>query len=227
VKGTAAGTPIGRLVAGVRGSRGRRAFENGRREQLLLARTARPLAWLEERGPAGSRGASVLVLEKVGEAELDVYRPESEVAAHALADCVAEGIAELHAVGVLHGDLKGSNVRIGRRHEVAATDASRAGFDFWLVDLEDLAWRTRPSDDARLEAWSQLNASLPDAHFACAVREAALARALALLPFDAAHLDFAGARREIVRRSLARNHRWRGDGARDAAQPTFTVSQRK
>lgn len=210
VKGSAAGNVVERLVAAIRGSRARRAFENGRREQLLLARSARPLAWLEERGRLGLPGASVLVLERVGEADLDACRTEGEAAALDLATCVAEGIAALHAVGVVHADLKGSNVRVGRRRPGDATDPKHQAWDFWLVDLEDLVLPARATDEARLTAWAQLNASLADAHFDCAVRDAALAHALALLPFEDAGLDFEGARREIVRRSLARNHRWRG-----------------
>lgn len=224
IKWTEAGGALARLADRIRGSRARRAFERGRREQLLLARSARPLAWLETRGPLGLSGANALVLERVGEADLDAYHPGSEAAARALAICVADGVTALQAVGVAHADLKGSNLRIARRRSdeakanataaatAAAAETSEA-FELWLVDLEDLALPRRPSDEARLTAWSQLNASLPDAHFPCAVREAALERALALLPFEDESLDFAGARREIVQRSRARHHRWRGPTA--------------
>ena len=70
----------------------------------------------------------------------------------------------------------------------------------------------RQRDEARLTALAQLNASLPDEHFDCAARDAALARYLARLPFEDPRLDLEGARHELARRSLARAHRWRGEG---------------
>lgn len=211
VKWTAGGGLGDRLAARWRGSRAARAFRIGRREQLLLARSARPLAYLEER-TAGLPGDSWLVLERVGDVDLDQHRPATADDAHTLALAVADWLADLHAVGFGHADLKGGNLRIDRREERGIDARAGRVHDFWLLDLEDLIGPRAQRDEARLVALAQLNASLPDAHFDLAAREAALARYVKRLPFADPQLDFEGARREIARRSLARAHRWRGEG---------------
>ncbi|MFO0691674.1 MAG: lipopolysaccharide kinase InaA family protein [Myxococcota bacterium] len=202
VKGCDAGSFAERCVARLRGTRAARAFAKGRRDQLLLGRAARPLAALDaERG--GLPGACWLVLEAVAGVDLDRHRPASTERALALANALGEWLAELHALGLGHADLKGSNLRV---EEVGET------FRFRLLDLEDLVGPARPTDEARLVALAQLNASIADEDLSCAAREAFLARYLARLPFDDPKLDQAGARREIARRSLARRHRFRGIG---------------
>ena len=211
MKWTAAGGLGDRLVACWRGSRAARAFRKGSREQLLLGRSARPLAYLEER-TGGLPGASWLVLERVGNADLDRIRPATPGDARALALAFGDWLAELHALGLGHADLKGSNLRVGSRDGSAAALPDGAVHEFWLLDLEDLIGPAAQRDEARLTALAQLNASLPDEHFDRAARETALARYLARLPFENPQLGFEGARREIARRSLARGHRWRGEG---------------
>jgi tRNA A-37 threonylcarbamoyl transferase component Bud32 len=211
VKWTAAGGLGDRLVACWRGSRAARAFRKGSREQLLLGRSARPLAYLEER-TGGLPGASWLVLERVGDTDLDRIRPATPGDARALALAFGDWLAELHALGLGHADLKGSNLRVGSRDGNVAALPDGAVHEFWLLDLEDLIGPAAQRDEARLTALAQLNASLPDEHFDVAARETALARYLARLPFENPQLGFEGARREIARRSLARGHRWRGEG---------------
>lgn len=212
-----------RALPGLRGwlqrgrhSRAARAFRRGRLDRLLLARAATPLAYLETTRPHGpthdarpdprahaSPTASWLVLERVGDLDLDRHRPVNAAAALALATALADWLAELHAAGLGHADLKASNLRIALDHDVAR---------FWLVDLEDLTGPTRLRDAERLKALVQLNASLADEDLPIAAREAALARYLERLPFEDPRLDFAGARREIARRARARRHRFRGEG---------------
>ncbi len=211
VKWTAAGGLGDRLVACWRGSRAARAFRKGSREQLLLGRSARPLAYLEER-TGGLPGASWLVLERVGDADLDRIRPATAGDARELALAFGDWLAELHALGLGHADLKGSNLRVGSRDGNAVALPDGAVCEFWLLDLEDLIGPAAQRDEARLTALAQLNASLPDEHFDLAARETALARYLARLPFENPQLGFEAARREIAGRSLARGHRWRGEG---------------
>lgn len=207
-----------RLVACARGTSAARAFRQGGREQLLLARSARPLAYLEERS-TGLPGATWLILECVGDVDLDAYRPSTPAAACALAQGLGDWLADLHALGLGHADLKGSNLRL--RPGVAESPPR-----FWLVDLEDLHGPKELGDEARLKALAQLNASIPDAHFGPDARLAFLARYLARLPFTDRQLEFERAKTEIVRRSLARGHRWRGEGCAEP-QSVVTVSQRK
>lgn len=206
VKGYAAERGLRLLADAVRGTRAARAFERGAREQLLLARSARPLAYLEQRS-RGLPGQSWLVLERVGDVDLDAHRPSTPRAAIALARFVGDWLADLHALGWHHADLKGSNLRL------APSPDGETPPQLWLVDLEDLAGPVRLDDDTRLSALAQLNASLPAAHFGPEARGEALARYCARLPFTRAALDFAGARQEIARRSLARGHRAQIEGS--------------
>lgn len=205
VKGHAGSRGLRRLVDAVLGTRSRRAFEQGAREQHLLARSARPLAHLEERTSL-LPGPSWLVLERVGEVDLDAYCPRTAQEALALARFVGDWLADLHALGWRHADLKGSNLRL------LPSPDDETPPRLWLVDLEDLSGPGRLDDEARLTALAQLNASIPDAHLDPQARGEALARYCARLPFTRAGLDLEGARREILRRSLARGHRYRGEG---------------
>lgn len=205
VKGHAPRRGVGRLVDRLRGTRAARAFWQGSREQLLLGRSAKPLAYLESRRH-GLPTASWLVLEHVGTLDLDAHRPGTPAEAFMLARAIGAWLADLHALGWHHTDLKGSNLRL-------LPPADGAGpVRLWLVDLEDLEGPTRIDDEARLAALAQLNASIPDAHFPPQARLAGLECYLARLPFEQAALDLEGARREILRRSLARAHRFRGEG---------------
>jgi len=61
----------------------------------------------------------------------------------------------------------------------------------------------------RLRALAQLNASLDDEAFPIEARHAALDAYRERLPFDA---GLARIRSQIASQSLARDHRWRGEG---------------
>lgn len=220
VKWSEAGSLARRLGAALRGSRAARAFDAGQREALLLGRAARPLAALD--ASAGLLpGASWLVLEWIDGVDLDEHRPASPAAATALAHALADWLADLHALGVSHADLKGSNLRLETRAEPGPgtdaraddpADASEGAFRFRLLDLEDLVGPGRLDDESRLKALAQLNASIADDRLPLAARDAFLERYAKRLPFRDPRLDWPTARREIARRSLARRHRFRGEG---------------
>ena len=108
-----------------------------------------------------------------------------------------------------HGDLKAT-------HVLLRAGALGAPFEARLLDLEGVRFRRRLSDRERIEALAQLNASLPDC-LAARDRQRAFRRYARSLPFTAeagAVLD------EIVRRSVARRHRWSGAGCLCGAPAT-------
>jgi len=192
---------LGRALADrVRGSAAARAFETGQRLSLLGELAPRPLAFLEERA-LGLPRRSWLLLETVGEEDLDRYQPTSETETLRCAQALGAWLAECHAWGLHHRDLKAGNIRI------TATDAN---FRFWWLDLEDIVITARVGDAARLHALAQLNASLADAVIPVSARRAAFDAYCARLPFA---MDVTKVLREIVRQSLARAHRWRGERA--------------
>lgn len=186
----------------IRGTSGKRAFHKGQRASLLGDRAARPLAYVEERR-LGLALRSWLVIERVGEIDLDCITPESPELARRIALALGAWLAEAHSWGLSHRDLKAGNVRVTIR------DTS---IDFWLIDLEDLTGPTNLTDDARRHSLSQLNASLSDEAFGLDARREALEAYLAHVPFKAEKSDAAGIAAQIARQSLARGHRWRGIG---------------
>lgn len=193
------------LADRVRGSAGWRAWRAG---HGLLARgvgAARPLAYLEERR-LGVPLRSLVVLEDLRPAPdaLEVAQRDPEAALAALAALVVR----LHRRSVDHGDLKATHVHLGG----AAPFVSR------LVDLEGVRFPRRLSDEARIAALAQLNASLPD-EVPAAARRNAFARYCGALPFARPTRDALVA---IVTQSLARRHRWTGAGCALAQPPGAT-----
>jgi hypothetical protein len=199
VKRITAGTLRRALGDRMRGTPAARAFRAGQAIGLLSKCAARPFAFLEERR-FGLPIRSWLVLEKVGEEDLDRSRPGSPESQRRLACALGEWLADGHAWGLSHRDLKAGNLRVTIR-----PDAIR----FWMIDLEDLSGPAKRSDEVRLHALGQLNASLADDAFGLEARLAALEIYRHRVPFSSEYTSIAS---NIARRSLARAHRWRGDG---------------
>ena len=181
-----------RLADAVRGSPARRAWTAGRRLIASGIGAALPLAYLEQRA-LGTPVQSLLVsldLREVPTAADHLRRPEQrETTLAALADLALA----LHRSGVIHGDLQAQHVYIDTRPR--------------LIDLESVRFRTRLSDDQRIEDLAQLNASIADELASGRERRAAFDRYASALPFDA---DAADVRAQIERRSVARGHLYRG-----------------
>ncbi len=186
----------------IRGSAAARAFRRGQSLALVSDRVARPLAYLERRRLGLFPVRSWLVLEHVGECDLDAFEPADESDATHVAERLAAWLADGHAHGLGHRDLKGGNIRLTHRD---------GEIRFWLIDLEDLLPLAAIAESQRIEALSQLNASLADERFGLPARRAALARYRDRLPFERPPAEI---EREIAQRSLARRHRWQGTGCR-------------
>jgi tRNA A-37 threonylcarbamoyl transferase component Bud32 len=90
-----------------RGARAARAFELGRAFRSAGIGTPEPLAWIEARTP--SRAHLLLVREAQGESpwRFLAARPSA-----ALVEALARAIAELHARGFRHRDLKAPNLLV-------------------------------------------------------------------------------------------------------------------
>jgi tRNA A-37 threonylcarbamoyl transferase component Bud32 len=197
-------------LRGLRGSTARRDFERGQRLAFLGSLCATPLAALDE-FRNGRRAADWLLLENVGSEDLDAYRPRDSESARRCLVQLAHWVAEWHAWGVDHRDLKASNIRV---------DDREGAFRFWLIDVGDIRLRRRVHDRARLRALVQLNASLADEAFDVETRRDAVHHYLDRLPI-AGEADATLIQR-IARQSLSRRHRWFGEGCALAAetQPT-------
>lgn len=184
-----------RLADPFRGSPAQRGWLGG---HGLLARgvhAARPLAFVEL-----AERRSLLILEDASprpcleDAEAAQWKslPES-----ALADALLALLLSLHRRGVDHGDLQSSHL--------FGDFEDRRLRAFALIDLEGVRFKTHLSDDARLRALSELNASLGEAHLANDTRRRIFDCYARALPFEMPRKE---ALRAVVRRSNARNHRW-------------------
>lgn len=185
-----------RIADVVRGSPARRAWIAGHGLAARRIEAARPLAFLEIGGIGRACARSLVVLTDLGGSpSLD------DAASHArrgttpdqLADALVALALALHRRGVDHGDLQASHV---------------FGLDPpALIDLEGLRFAKRLSDARRIAALAELNASIADSRLPAGVRARAFVRYARALPFAMLRER---ALREIVRRSLARSHAWRG-----------------
>lgn len=187
---------IGRRLADpFRGSPARRGWLGGHGLLVRGLVAARPLAFAEL-----SASRSVLLLE---DASPSPCLEDSEAAAwkhlpeEALAGSLLAFLLALHRRGVDHGDLQAShlfgNVSDGKLKS------------FTLIDLEAVRFERKLSDDARLRALSELNASLPELRLSNELRNRTFDCYARALPFAMPREE---ALRAIVRRSKARNHRW-------------------
>jgi len=205
---------FGRALADrLRGSGAARAFATAQRLTLIAPIACRALAFVDQRR-AGLPRRSWLLLESVGDEDLDRFRPASSQEARACARALGAWLAERHAWGLQHRDLKASNLRVTRTHE---------GFRFWWIDLEDVRIGRRVRESARVRALAQLNASLDDEAFSADARHAAFEAYHERLPFES---DVRRILRQIVWFSLARSHRWRGEDC-DVAQTEARTNRRR
>lgn len=190
---------LGRALAdGVRGSAGRRAWRAGHGIAQRRIGVALPQAWLEERR-AGVPVRSWVVLEDLRPAVPAAFAVEHGLAADAVLDTLVRLLIALHRQGVDHGDLQGTHVFLRR---------GTRGLEAQLIDLEAVRFRSALPEERRIQALAELNASLPDA-FSNAERRRAWQSYTRALPWRDGEPQ---ARARVVRASLARRHRWTGQG---------------
>lgn len=188
----------------LRGSPAARAWRGGVGLRARRIGAAVPYAFLERRR-LGLPIASWLLLEDLWPA-LPADTAAGELDGPQVAEALAALLARLHRAGIRHGDLKASHVYLA---------AGEPGLVARLIDLEDVRFARRLPDRARIRELAQLNASLPDA-LPDALRCRAFERYRTALPFRAPPQDCL---RRIVEESLARAHRWSGNGCTIARRP--------
>jgi len=185
----------------LRGSMAARGWRGGHGLRARGIDAAQPLACLERR-VLGLPVASWLVLEDLRPAPVAACAEALD--ATVVLDALAGLAIDLHRAGADHGDLKATHVFLEER---AGCLVPRP------IDLDRVRFGDEVPLERRVRALAQLNASLPDA-FPADARCRAFARYAAALPFER---DVAEVRREVVRASLARAHRWTGAGCADAS----------
>lgn len=188
-----------RLADPFRGSAARRGWIGGHGLRARRIGVALPVAWIDRRD---HRGHSVLLMEDLGGQPCLELAPREQIDP----DAILRLLLALHRRGVDHGDLQASHI-FGRSEPR-------------LIDLEGVRFPRRVSDDARLRALAELNASLPDASLPADERRELFRCYAAALPF---RIPVERALREVIGRSLARQHAWRGLGC---ALATEEVSPR-
>lgn len=115
--------------------------------------TARPFAWIRRAGRVFTLYADLSDLPRLDHVVRTLYGVPDREEQGRLRDTVADWLGGLHAGGVYHGDLKGSNVLV-RRLET--------GFELPLIDTDRVRFLSQPVDDRRREKnLAQLAASMP------------------------------------------------------------------
>ena len=175
-----------RLADPLRGSPAQRGWVAGHGLRARGIGTAQPLAWIDV---AATPARSLLLLSDVSEQPCWASARPGELNV----DAALRLLLALHRRGVDHGDLQASHL---------------FGFDVpVLIDLEGVRFRARLRDEARLRALAELNASLDESVLSTAQRCSVFARYAHALPFS---MPAQRALREVVRRSIARDHVWQG-----------------
>ena len=182
-----------------RGSPGQRAWVAGHGLNARGIGAARPLAYLERR-VCGLPVSSLVILEDQRPAQPAHLGPPGSLRVEPLFRLAVD----LHRQGISHGDLQASHIFIDPE------EPSRVR----LIDLEAVRFSRRLSDQDRIQALAELNASIPEEQLADSERRKAFARYARLLPFSGDPTGPAreAAFREILRRGRERAHLWRGDG---------------
>jgi len=194
-----------RLADVARGSPGRRAWVAGHGLAIRGIGAALPLAFVERRR-LGVPVSSLVVLEDLRPGRpVDSKGLGDSLAPRELADLLLGLVLRLHRTGVTHGDLQAMHILLvaeGCRN-------TKGDKHLALIDLEGVRFPARLTDDQRIQSLAELNASIGDAEISPAERSRVLDLYLGALPLDATR---EANRREIVRRSLEREHAWRGAG---------------
>jgi tRNA A-37 threonylcarbamoyl transferase component Bud32 len=166
----------------------RDAWQNGHGLEVRGIATGRALAWV----------GSTLVMEDGGP-DLDAWIASSlasvsEAVRLELADALGTLLGRLHRRGIYHADLKATNV------------SWKPGGAPRLLDYARVRFARRVSRRRRVKNLAQLNAALPDG-IGAELRERALD---AYLAAAGTRDERETLRRDVIRASLARGHRWTG-----------------
>jgi len=195
----------------LRGSPARRAWRAGHGLAARGVVAATPLSYVE-RWRLGRGRRAFVILEHIGSCGAD--QPESLPAfsTAALAKALYSLLIELREADIHHADLKANNIRLRQRDD---------GLQAALIDLEDVRFPRRLSNEQQLSQLVTLNASIADPHLSAPERQHLLRRYIARAPLGR---PFEEARRLITKRSLERRHVWRATGcpATEGGQPNRT-----
>ena len=191
-------TSLPKQVADVfRGSSARRAWVGGHGLRIRGFAAPMPLAFLEER-KFGVPVASIVVLEDISELQRVSDVKAGTPLAHALPRVLQRLVTRLHRSCIVHGDFQSIHVYLDEQTGEATPT---------LIDLEGVRFPQEISDGKRIEMLAALNASIADEVIPAEERAEMFERHARALPYEQGNNRAA---RLIVRRSLARDQRWKG-----------------
>jgi tRNA A-37 threonylcarbamoyl transferase component Bud32 len=166
----------------------RRSWINGQGLEVRGIATGRAVAW----------AGRWLAMEDAGPTVTDFvdhrFFSAGEAERTQLVDALAALMANLHARGIYHADLKANNI------------AWLPGRPPRLLDYGRVRFRWRVGRRRRAKNLAQLNAALPDV-VSATLREHGLRRYLEQSAFRG---DAAALRARVIQLSLRRHHRWHG-----------------
>ena len=128
-------------------------YRNAYRLGLEGAATARPVAWIRRGGRVFTLYEDLSALPRLDHVARALYGASDRAEQILLREAVAAWLGGLHAGGIYHGDLKGSNVLVRRMP---------SGYELPLIDTDRMRFAACPVDDRRREKnLAQLAASIP------------------------------------------------------------------
>ncbi len=184
-----------RLADVFRGSPAQRAWLAGHGLRLRGIGAATPYAFVERR-EHGVPVESWVVLEDLGNAPCAADLSPEQAREVGFPRRLLSLLRTLHRAEVVHGDLQALHIHL--------VDGEPT-----LIDLESVRFLECLYDRHRIKMLAELNGSIADEVLPADARCDLFDRYVLALPFDRGN---ARALREIVRASLARRQRWRGEG---------------
>jgi tRNA A-37 threonylcarbamoyl transferase component Bud32 len=152
VKERLAAGPLERLEAALGGRRHAGGYRNAHRLGVRGVSSARPMAWLRREGRTYALFEDLSSLPRLDHLAHRLFRAGDRTAAMALLAASARWLADLHARGIYHGDLKAVNVLV---------DETAEGPVFHLIDTDRVRFFRRGLDERRVtKNLAQLAASI-------------------------------------------------------------------
>jgi serine/threonine protein kinase len=139
-----------------------RSWRGSHALQIRNVGTVKAIAAIEERSPFHFLGNAYLISEKIPNvvnlaavvSTLVDHTPAADAEKDALLRGLALFLRRIHALGIVHGDMKATNILVGAR--------KNGGHAFYLTDLDFVRTRLRLSRRQVIRNLMQLNKSLTD-----------------------------------------------------------------
>lgn len=148
-------SPLSRLKEYFRRSKGLKSWINGNGLRVRGVSALLPLGFMERWSWLGLKESFFVMETSDHYRELDRYLLrtfENLKRKRLFLRTFARWVAQLHLRGLYHQDMKASNILVSERNGI---------WDFYLLDMEDVALEMRVTEKKLLKSFTQLHTSIP------------------------------------------------------------------